>query len=1221
MAKKKTPKSLLLSPVFIPDMEPVFQGDGEGAHGGIGLRNIESPLVVYLINPKDNVGAGSVATLYWTNTNIPVASTHIREEDKDQALIPLTVPQHNVVEFWANPVRAKLRRASGNESFTEEIKVRVRLNRPGGDPGPGPGHKGLQYQVPPEILLQGVSEATAQAGVKITIRYWQYMRAYDLIRLVWGSRTVERRVLPGEEGRDIVVTVDYETIKAAGNNPLTRVAYQVRDAGGNLPAEGARWSASTWIDVHLNEKRPDEPWLKFPGTYPNRLDLSELGSWDVEIEVWVTSAETGAYSHVTLIWDATDSEGNAVPHTETRPLNGNGGYIFTIANALVAAIAGGISNVHALYQRAGGELPSQKLSLEVFGQIVRWPAPQIKEDLGGHIDPDFDATVYFPLQGSWPDNGLIEVIFRVSSPDNSIEYRVGREVDDVPPTPAGNLEFTVPSAELKRFDGHLVEVFYAHTRPGSKPQESLRLHIIVGVLERTMPEPLIDKAIGGQLNPDDIGAYAKVFSTFTETQRLDWIRMFWIGPRGRTEVPVQVAVNGATTEHDIDKSYLTDNLNETVAVFYSLKRGDQFPRYSQITEVLISRNLGDLPAPTLLGADVTGPGIAELEPLKVQMGTTLVVVYVGMRDEDSIKVTMAGSGNGGSPDIAAKPGNQALQKVEFDITAAAIAANVRDHATTVKFNYVVTRAGTPKTSGTLTVTVKPIPLAELAKTVIKLNQANAATKVLSLSSFTGNATAHVGVWAFIANTRPVWLRFLGKTSSNVAHDYLLFNGAGSASVNQAWINDEKYEWPLPRTYLEGLGNNTELVMEFKAALSSSKVETDAVAFPLVKYSVNTVQIPDQFPVPTLIQATVTGAATATLAPLNAQTGATVSVAFAPMDSTYSIKVTMLGTAGAGSPPIAAKPGSTSGVVTFDIPKVAIAANIGNTNKTFTLKYEVTHNGVTRPSVVLTVTVTTIPNLPYPLIHGTPHNQTLTIADLPANAQITVAQWPLQYSGMKIWLSYYCSGANPAHNIVWAGAHYNYEIPLAYLAPLSWLATCPHGQKVSVIFKVAYDPNADEAGAANFPVTEYIINNEKFSDFTNFENNTLNGWTLGPAGREMFIRVAQGANGQKVLFNNTSHGGDTHAGIVMSKTIPTTIGKNYVFTIIARRVLEGSENFPIISLRTPENPSTGGPLTLQFGPVSRTFTAINSSTTFIVYNARAQWNGNDFEVDTLEIKLL
>ncbi len=134
----------------------------------------------------------------------------------------------------------------------------------------------------------------------------------------------------------------------------------------------------------------------------------------------------------------------------------------------------------------------------------------------------------------------------------------------------------------------------------------------------------------------------------------------------------------------------------------------------------------------------------------------------------------------------------------------------------------------------------------------------------------------------------------------------------------------------------------------------------------------------------LTQATGTGAI-CILAPSNVLNGGTVEVRYAPMYTTDSIKVMMVGTAGAGSPVIAAKSGLTSGVVTFAIPAAAIAANIGNTNKTFTLKYDVTRAGVVRSSQVVTVTVTPIPdaNLPRPLINGVAHNGTLDIAAMTA----------------------------------------------------------------------------------------------------------------------------------------------------------------------------------------------------------------------------------------------
>ncbi|MEW5753949.1 hypothetical protein [Pseudomonas lactis] len=1140
MPKDKT-LNPLLPPIVVPLMEPAIDGDIEGAHGGIGLRHTEVPLVVYLINPKDGVTPGSVASLFWGNRNIPVASTPIREGEENLDLIPLTVPAHHIVPFLVYPVCAMLRRRSGNESFTEEIRLRVSLTRPGGeDKDSLPGHQGLAYEVPPDVVLHGVNQQQALAGVKIIIRYWLNMRAYDLITLAWGSQVVQHRVQPGEVGRDITLTVDYATISAAGNNPLTRVAYQVRDAGGNLPEERARWSAVSLIDVHLNEVRPEAPWLQFPDT-GTKIDLAELGSWDVEVAIWVLSQEASAYSHVTLIWAGLDSEGNSIPYTHTEELSRAGLYTFEVPNALVSAIAEGSASVHALYQNGAVQQPSEKLYLDVIGQVVRWPAPTIDEDQGGHIEPDVDATVRFPLQGSWPKDGYIEVIFRVSSADNTIEHRIGREVDDIPPTAGGDLLFTVYPDELRRFDGHLTDVFYAHTRPGGRPQESLRLQIVVGQIKRTMPKPIVDKAVSGQLNPDDVGAYATVFAPFGETLRGDWIRMYWLGRGARTEVPVQVAVNGATTTHDIEKYYVENNLDESVTVFYTLTRSDEaMPRYSEITEVLISRGVGELPSPTLREAQTTGPDTAELEPLRVQQGTQLVVSYVGMRNSDSIKVTMNGAGNGGSPDIPAKPGNEALQEVAFDISRAAIAANIRDHATTVKYQYVVTRAGVSVTSATLTVTVRPIPQSELAKTVIRLNEANSATKVLDLDSFVGNAMAHVGTWPFITAPYPVSLKFFGRTAANVAHDLTLFS-FNSSYVNPNWVAQGRYEYRLLRTYLDGLGHGTKLRMEFKAAVSLSKVEAEAISFPVVEYTVNT--LPAEFPVRKLIQASGTGTSV-TLAPMNALTGATVSVEYTPMYTTDSIKVTMVGKAGAGSPVIPVKNGVATGKATFDITKAAIAANVGNADKTFTLKYDVTRNGKVISSKVLTVTVTPIPaaDLPQPRINNILPGSTLDLNTF-IKALISVVSWPFSTVGQRVWLT--CINQGIGSFELMSGVAITESEAVNGLSNKEvsryWLNSLSNGQILTIKCEVTFDGSTNRAEGIVFQEGWYF-KSDSWEGSHHIFNSSLGGWSVG-AGAVSAVFMSQG------LYMSTPYASNAGALIIRNFNFNPAHSYNIEYTVM------------------------------------------------------------------------
>lgn len=831
---KPTDSQALLPALVVPLMQDPIDGDIDDVDGGLGSRHTETDWVVYLINPKDGVGEGSVARLYFGNSNVPVASTPIRQGEENLDLIPLAVPLHLVREYFIFPVFARLNRASGNSSETERLKLRVLLQHPGGyDPNDAePGNQGLVMKIPPKVLIQGVDEATALQGIEITIRYWEYMHRYDLIVLAWGSQKILHRVQPDEVNHDIVLTVDYETIKAAGNSRMTRVAFQVRGATGNLPDKRALWSAVDLIDVHLNELRPDAPYLMYPNRFADRIELVDLGSANAQVDIWVRQAEYSVYSIATLIWAGTDSEGNAIPYTESRNLDRPGTHSFEIPNMHVEAITKGTAFVHVLYQGHGvPDLPSDKLTLEVLGQVIRWPAPAIKEDLGGYLDPDVMATVYFPLQGSWLGEGLLEVTFRVSGPEGTIEHSVRREVDDVPPV-NGNMEFTVYPDELSRFVGYRVEVFYAYTQPGGRPHESLRLPMVVGVIQRTLPAAEVEKAIGGQLNPNDIGTYARVFSTFDETKSGDKIHMHWQGPHSATVVETEVTDDGSITAHDIPRAFVVENLFEYVVIYYTLTRGNEAPRYSAFTDVFISRGVAELLSPVLLGARITDTDTAELEPLNVEHGTKVVVTYRGMLDSDSITVTMVGTGNGGSPIIPAKPGNQALQRVEFDIAADAIAPNIGNIDQTFTLRYAVTRNGQTLQSATLTVTVKPIPLTALPRVIINGVPHGG---LLDLNVISGNLLAAVAKWPFSKGGQRAWITLSAERYASLP---VLTN----YSVTTMEALNGLANKPVVRSWLQGLMHHTLINVELRVALDGGSDMARAVVFLPIAYSVRRVAV-------------------------------------------------------------------------------------------------------------------------------------------------------------------------------------------------------------------------------------------------------------------------------------------------------------------------------------------------------------------------------------------
>jgi hypothetical protein len=112
------------------------------------------------------------------------------------------------------------------------------------------------------------------------------------------------------------------------------------------------------------------------------------------------------------------------------------------------------------------------------------------------------------------------------------------------------------------------------------------------------------------LNPDDVTEYARVIAPFTGALEGDWITLYWIGPNEHIRVRVEVDVSGNVTRHDIQKDYITPNLDEQARVFYTLERSGQPTRYSHIATVDIRQGLGELPPPELTRATITGPGTA-----------------------------------------------------------------------------------------------------------------------------------------------------------------------------------------------------------------------------------------------------------------------------------------------------------------------------------------------------------------------------------------------------------------------------------------------------------------------------------------------------------------------------------------------------------------------------------------------------------------------------------
>jgi hypothetical protein len=280
----------------------------------------------------------------------------------------------------------------------------------------------------------------------------------------------------------------------------------------------------------------------------------------------------------------------------------------------------------------------------------------------------------------------------------------------------------------------------------------------------------------------------------------------------------------------IPTAVIKGNEGGTVTARYEIKRADGRMSYAEPLKFSVGVALENpLPFPQMPLANGTGASVT-LAPLNAQTGAKVIVAYTGMNDKQNIKLTMVGTPGAGSPEIPAKQG-VASGSVEFLIPAEAIAANIGNETKTFTLTYEVT-AGQTIPSLPLTVSVMPLPATELDK--ISIEQADGT--VLDLSKVTSGATVVAGVWAFIAVNQRVKLELKGTKSNGDDFHFVPWPWP-SSYVNQNWINASRYTYQVPYDLLKDLANDSKLELHFKAALTLSRVEEEAILAPVKTYTI------------------------------------------------------------------------------------------------------------------------------------------------------------------------------------------------------------------------------------------------------------------------------------------------------------------------------------------------------------------------------------------------
>jgi hypothetical protein len=856
---------LLLAELVIPgrSKDPVSTDpDVWGINIAAALGNFPLNGLLCQAGPWGNMAIGDKLTIFWgIGQNVWVETV---DQNEVNTQLRMFVPSRHMVDgrFAVSYVVKPL---GGTDQPSEVMQVLVKLTRPGGhdDNGDG-GHSKLIMTIPKEIADGGIHQENVANGVPITIGNndgtppYPFAAAGDVCRVSWGGIFVHSDPLTEDqaEGKTpIIVKIEEAVIREAGDadTPGVAVVFEVYDCVLNRSED---WSAEQRVVVAVDASRADEPLLK--ETVNNVLDVDKLG--DANGTVQIVARDTNKFQVGDIVFiriKGTPVEGPPIdwePSAGVKLESVPSVMEIMAPNAVLRQLAKSQITLSYRVQKAdgSGELRSKSQFIRAIGEVQRLAAPIMLDENSGALDPTLaQIRLEIPFDESFVEGQVLKIFMLGTTPGlkpylPELPLRPITHNDIVEAKP---LLYNIDGKHLAPVNGGTAEFYYQqliadamlatlHPFEATRAiRESIHTDILqVGEPRLELPEPHVAGVVDGVLPADTAGTTLTV--KYTETVKGDEVFMFWMGSI-TGEYPDSIKLNEFTAGQEvpftIDAKWIKGNEGGTVEARYEIKRAAGGTSYAEPLEFSVGVALENpLPLPQMPQATGTGASVT-LAPLDAQTGARVVVAYTGMNEKHSIKLTVLGTPGAGSPDIPAKPGVTS-GSVEFLIPAEAVAANIGNSAKIFTLQYEVTSGSSKTPSQTLTVTVMQLPAAELAK----LSIVQAEGDELDLSKVTAGATFRAGVWAFMKPGQSVWAELKGKTAQGAAHNHVIWRVPGAA-VNQTWINAGKYEQAVPYSYLKDLGHDSDLEIHFKAALTLSQVEAEAIDGPVKRYRVKAVE--------------------------------------------------------------------------------------------------------------------------------------------------------------------------------------------------------------------------------------------------------------------------------------------------------------------------------------------------------------------------------------------
>ena len=584
---KATTHTNELGELYIPKLYTAVAGDID-IDGGLGLNNIETLQLAYL-RISSYLKLGELVELFTDSSLIPVAHTFVMEGGTHHEWLPILLPKASIKPDWIDPLVCRINRTGAS---TYPLRLRVDLKEPAGvDPDPAtPGHQGLRIYPPDDVAVKGVSEERARQGIDITLMPYLNMARGDLALLCWGDQQVAYSVTHADVGHEINVKVPYEKVMAARDGREVNVRLQVRGHTGNFTDPSARWSATSKVLVYAQRDLLREPYSSAADPQTGIVDLVRLNDKPLIASVFASPDYFELRDTVKFSFTATDAEGRVSTYNEEKPVERINTILdFSVPYEFVAGLAQGHAKLaYVLHKHIGATtMFSQASYVSIQGPRTQWQAPHLLDTIpiAQSHSTGVDGYAYVPYQASWKSQDLITFVWLLADLEGCVEYRFSRSAGERPEH--GAIEFVLPAVQTKRFEGRTSEMYYEASRiTGSLLGESARKTLLVGERWSPMAAPVVAHAVGHHLDPDSVANGAWV--TLPSPPANQDVRLHWIGPGGRIEMPVDVPTAG-DARVKVPAKYVLDNLNQVVKVYWLIYQDNVPYRYSSVVTLLIAR--------------------------------------------------------------------------------------------------------------------------------------------------------------------------------------------------------------------------------------------------------------------------------------------------------------------------------------------------------------------------------------------------------------------------------------------------------------------------------------------------------------------------------------------------------------------------------------------------------------------------------------------------------